>query len=332
MLKKKFAFKQDDYRSRGGRVSYLHKPDTIYARSWLSNLAVLTFVFVDLFCLKVVWNTVQFEDWRYIWCTAFACAVALDVPLAICGVIVKKYHQGLCDSKEKNIILVLSVAVFVVAFIFSFAFRFCTRDISFQLEATSNLVNSVESVASGEKEDNPIIIVSALFAGVIPLLTSISSYVISYFGYDPLRIKNFKLETERVGLQSNILEAERTLAQAETSAEYCRSLLARENDMYHTFQDELLADGVELKQLIRILIMEKQKTPEAVTEIARNGEELIKSHQMGIAPERELLNYIYNQTEARNTNIVTDFTEHVALHSAESSGLRCVSEQTQCRS
>ena len=62
MLKKVFVFKQDPYRSRDGRANYLNKPDTIYARPWFSNLAVLAFVFVDLFCLKVVWNLVQTED------------------------------------------------------------------------------------------------------------------------------------------------------------------------------------------------------------------------------------------------------------------------------
>lgn len=73
-----------------------------------------------------------------------------------------------------------------------------------------------------------------------------------------------------------------------------------------------MADGMELKQLVRILIMEKQKTPEEVTEIVRNGEDLIKSCHMGTAPERELLKYIDNQLETRDNNVVTDFTNHVA--------------------
>ena len=174
------------------------------------------------------------------------------------------------------------------------------------------MTNTLETAVTNQNAEEPSVIVAAAFNGIIPLLTSISSYVISYFGYDPLGMKIAKLETERVRLQSNILEAERALAQAETSEEYCRSLLARENDMYHIFQERLMADGMELKQLVRILIMEKQKTPEEVTEIVRNGEELIKSYHMGTAPERELLKYIDNQLETRDNNVVTDFTDHVA--------------------
>lgn len=312
MLKKASVFKQENYLSRGGRVNNINKQDTIYACSWFSNLAVLAFVFVDLFCLKVVWNLVQTEDPLFIWCVAVACAVALDVPLAIAGIVMKRYDQGLCNKKEKNIILILSVTVFAVAFIFSFVFRLYTRDLSFDIGTGSTLANTLEVTTTDSDVENPSIIVAAAFNGVIPLLTSISSYVISYFGYDPLGMKIFKLETERVRLQSNILEAERALAQAETSEEYCRSLLARENDMYYTFQERLMSDGIELKQLVRILIMEKQKTPEEVTGIARNGEELIKRCHIGISPERELLKYIDNQIETRNNNVVTDFTDHVA--------------------
>ena len=312
MLKKTSVFKQDSYHRRGVRVRNLHKPDTIYARSWLSNLAVLAFVFVDLFCMKVVWNLVQTEDPLFIWCVAVACAVALDVPLAIAGIVMKRYDQGICNKKEKNIILILSVTVFAVAFIFSFVFRLYTRDLSFDIGTGSTLTNTLEVTTTDSNVENPSIVVAAALNVVIPLLTSISSYVISYFGYDPLGMKIFKLETERVGLQSNILEAERALAQSETSEEYCRSLLARENDMYYTFQERLMSDGIELKQLVRILIMEKQKTPEEVTGIVRNGEDLIKSCHIGIAPERELLKYIDNQIETRNNNVVTDFTDHVA--------------------
>lgn len=312
MLKKTPIFKQDSYRSRIGRVSYLHKPDTIYARPWFSNLAVLAFVFVDLFCLKVVWNLVQTEDPLFIWCVAIACAVALDVPLAIAGIVMKRYDQGLCDKKEKNIILILSVAVFAIAFIFSFVFRLYTRDLSFDIGTGATLTNTLEMAVTNQNAEEPSVIVAAAFNGIIPLLTSISSYVISYFGYDPLGMKIAKLEIERIGLQSNILEAERAIAQAETSEEYCRSLIARENDLYRTFQGRLMSDEMELKQLVRVLIMEKQKTPEEVTEIARNGEELMRSCHTGNAPERELLMYINNQIEITDDHVVADFTNHAA--------------------
>ena len=73
-----------------------------------------------------------------------------------------------------------------------------------------------------------------------------------------------------------------------------------------------MSDEMELKQLVRVLIMEKQKTPEEVTEIARNGEELMRSCHTGNAPERELLMYINNQIETTDDHVVADFTNHAA--------------------
>ena len=100
------TFKQDPYHTRKERISFLNKPDTVFARSWLCGLVVLGCVFVDLLCLKVIWNLVQTENPLFVWSIAAACAVALDVPLAIAGTAVKRYHQGLGSRREKNIILI----------------------------------------------------------------------------------------------------------------------------------------------------------------------------------------------------------------------------------
>ena len=50
------TFKQDPYYTRKERISVLNKPDTVFARSWLCGLVVLGCVFVDLLCMKVIWN------------------------------------------------------------------------------------------------------------------------------------------------------------------------------------------------------------------------------------------------------------------------------------
>ena len=67
------TFKQDPYHTRKERISFLNKPDTVFARSWLCGLVVLGCVFVDLLCLKVIWNLVQTENPLFVWSIAAAC-------------------------------------------------------------------------------------------------------------------------------------------------------------------------------------------------------------------------------------------------------------------
>lgn len=310
-MKSNNTFKQDPYYTRKERISFLNKPDTVFARSWLCGLVVLGCVFVDLLCMKVIWNLVQTENPLFVWSIAAACAVALDVPLAIAGTAVKRYHQGLGSRREKNIILILSVAVFTIAFICSFIFRLYTRNLSFDIGTGSTLTNTMEAAVVENNTNNSAVIVAAVFNGILPLLTSATSYIFSYFSSDFLGKKIARLEKERVGIQSNILEAEKALIQAETSEVYCNSLIARENDLYHGFLSRLEADGLELKQLVRILVMEKQNSPEAVTEVAKGGQELLEKYPADQEPERELLEYINHQIDKEKNN-VTDFTDHAA--------------------
>lgn len=301
-MAKTSPFKLDRYHGRTDRVNSISKPDNMYAKAWFANLAVAAFVFIDLFCLKVVWNLVQTEDPLYVWCVAFACAAALDVPMAIAAIAQKRYQQGMYSKQERNIVVFLSIAVFVVAFVFSLGFRVLTRDLSFDIGTGSTMTNTMATTAVETDTDNSAVWFAALFNGVIPLLTSISSFVVSYFGCDPLGMKIVKLEKERIGLQSNILEGEKALAEVGTVEEHCRALIARENDLYAGFMQRLDADALEMKQLVRVLLMEKLGTPEDVTTMTESGAKLMEQYEMSDAPAQELPSFIDNQLTSDRSN------------------------------
>ncbi len=303
-MKANSPFKLDSYKKRSDRVDIIHRPDSIYAKTWFSNLAVLLFVFIDLFCLKVVWNLVQAEDPYYVWSVALACAAALDVPLAIAAVSQKKYQQGICTKTERNTIVCLSIAVFAIAFVFSLGFRVLTRDMTFDITTAGTIVDELGREVQVEETDVPAVLFASLFNGVIPLLTSISSFVISYFSCNPVEMKLSRLEKERIGLQSNILEAKKALAETETSSEHCIKLIARENDLYAEFIDQLYADALALKQLVRIILMEKLGSPDDITAMSDSAEKLQKENCLSEATEQELPEYVNKQiTEAQNETV-----------------------------
>lgn len=299
-MKRNLPNKIEGYKNRSGRVDAIHCPDNIYAKAWFSNLAVVAFVFIDLFCLKVVWNLVQTEDPIYVWCVAFACAAALDVPLAIAAISQKRYQQGMCSKSERDIVLALSIAVFVVAFAFSFGFRVLTRDLSFDIGIGTTMTNTLATGVEQESTENPAILFASLFNGVIPLLTSISSFVISYFGCNPLGAKLTTLEKERIGLQTNILEIKRALTETESAEKHCAGLIARENDLYTEFMDQLDADALALKQSVRMILMEKLGSPDDITAMSESGERLRQKNVMPQNPGQELKEHIIKQTAREN--------------------------------
>lgn len=296
-------FKHESYRTREKRFSYINKTDTIYGSSILAGLTVLACVVIDFYIHYVKWNLVQMESPIFVCMAAFACAVALDVPLAVGGVVLKRYHQGVCSKKENNLVMGLAIAVFLVAFACSFGFTLVTRDVVFTMGTGGTITNTVTSSAQeAENETEHIgILVAAIYNSVLPLLTSLASFLISYFSYAPLKQKLMKYEKEKIGIQNNLLEAEKAMAEADD--EYCERLIARENDKYAEMKKQIQAENTYLKELARMIMIEKMATPQENDNIGRNGREVLAAYQENDVPlQKELPEYIMNHLQLNRDN------------------------------
>ncbi len=257
-------------------MKLMHKGDSIYCSPIFSFIAVIAFVAIDLTCLYTVWNTVGTENPLMIIMIAVGCAICLDVPLAIAAQALKAYHQGLMSLKSTLLIFIPSVVAFLVTFVFSVAFRVVTRDISFDVAAGSTLVNNSADAAEAinASENSPIVWWAALYSGIIPFATSLSSFVISYYSFDPLliRIKN-KTKAQIVN-QHAVADRERMLAEAETEEEFNRYRVAYEKDRYSSHLGSIGAYEAYLNQLAASKVRNKMGSPEAVTAATEYGETL----------------------------------------------------------
>lgn len=313
-MKKASPFGLDRYGSRAKRVEEFNKPDDIYAKKWISVMFVIVFLCIDFFCLKSLWNSVQTENMEFVMCLALACALSLDVPLAIAACSLKKYNQGLCGKKEKNMIMILSIALFAITFVFNFGFRIFTKDLTFSTESSSLVVDTQAAEIAESGTDTITILFAALYCGVIPLLTSICSFLISYWGYDPLGQRKKRLEKGRISLQANIHEAEKALAETSGAKQYCNELITREEDLYQEFMNQLDADALALKQMVRVLIMKKLGTPEYVSAMSKEGAKLAQSYEPDGGPGRKLPGFIEGQMgdSSEKKEVIMPFTNQVA--------------------
>lgn len=299
--REKSPFTLDGYGTRANRVSTIYKPDNIYASTIVSNIAVLIFVMIDYFCLKSVWNLVQLEDQMYVMFVALGCAAALDLPLAVAAVALKKAQHKVMDKKEAMIITVLSVATFLIAFVFSLMFRIVTRELSFDVGSASTLVSTVGESANNSGDSSGIILFSALFNGVLPLLTSLASFIVSYFSADPINDKLKMLKTERVKLQNNIVEADVAIAESESAETHCNALLIREEDLFNEFISKLDSENLQIKQMARQVLMEKLGTPDDILELTDSSKKLSKNKKSTDEYESELIKLVKAETEKRQT-------------------------------
>lgn len=274
----KNVFKHEKYRTREQRIETLFAPDTFWARGFFATCIVIVCTTIDTYLLYEKWYLVMSESPAYVILAALACAIALEGPFSIFGIVLKRYHLGLCSKGSARLLGILSVAVFTIAFVMSFLFSMETKELVFEIDGTESLVNTMEEEEtlqmSEQTDEDRGIMVAALFNGVLPLLTSLTVFISSYFSYSPLKGRRRQYEKERIGLQNNLMDVEKAIAEADVT--YFDRLLACEEEKYQQELQLLESQNIHLKELARTILARQMSTPEENDLIALQGKELLE--------------------------------------------------------
>lgn len=252
-------------------LKQVNSPDSIYSNSIISFVLVAVFVVIDAICSYSVWNTVATENPAIIIAYAVACGICLDVPLSIGAQALKAYHQKMMKKKPAMIILILSIVTFGITFALYLGFKITTKDLSFDTASSSNLVNTLEE-SSTSTETSPVVWFAGLFSGIIPLCTSIASFILSYYSFDPLGIRIIKYRKAEIANQALVAENTHALAEAESEIDFCISRVAYERDRFNSHNSMIDAEEAYLKQLAAEAERNKLGTPDDITVIKDHAE------------------------------------------------------------
>ena len=124
-----------------------------------------------------------------------------------------------------------------------------------------------------QEESHEGVTVAAIFNGMLPLLTSITSFMITFSTYTPINDTRMKYEKARIEMQNNLMDVERALAEADP--EHFDRLFARETSKYQAEKDLLRKENAYLKELARAILERQMTTEEENDEIARNGKKIL---------------------------------------------------------
>lgn len=226
--------------------------------------------------IKVVyysWTAVIQKDNEYlVMLISLGSCVVLDIPMAIAAIVWKETVVGLRNKKEGIAVVCLCIACFLSVFAFYIGFRIVTRDTSFSNNAAT-IQNSLSAmVVETNDEDDGKVLYAALFSAVLPFCTSVASFVISYFGCDPLGMKIRRLEKVIIQTDSNIIELKQALQETGNLREHAAFLAMGEADAYAAFVNEVNAEALLRKQTVRTTIMKLLHTPAEVAAIQQSGE------------------------------------------------------------
>ncbi len=263
--------KLDSYSTRKGTLRSLNKPANMYKRVWLANAIVLLCVVIDFVITQSIWNTVSRPESIFIiYLITIGNAIALDLPLAIAGYIYKEYRQFLVGKTETYIVLFGAIGIFTLAFISTFVFRMDTGELTFESGNVSGAVTLGSSdSAIAESSDDSRVFIASVVSGLIPLLTSATSFLVTFYSYDPLGQKIYSVQSKIIETEARACEVK---AAKEAVYDHFTFLLLRENDMFQSRIDLIDSMSGALKSEARIAIKEKLADPNSISHIDENSQ------------------------------------------------------------
>lgn len=267
----------DNYNYRRNRVKNLRKSEGIFSSSGLANVLLVAFILTDAVCFYSMWNTVIQENPLMLVLTSISIAMVVDIPMAIAGVVMSQGRDGLRSRREANLIALGCLATFLLAFTLSLLLRVDTKDQTIAISTSgAGLVNSIEQqVGSITESESSTSLIASIFLAVIPCCTSAASYLVSLSVTDCISEKIKQLECERIGIQQQIIELEQALDECDIDADI-EHLTNREKALYDEFNDELTAMKAQVKQVSRLVMMEKLGDPDSISKITESAEAIGK--------------------------------------------------------
>lgn len=245
----------------------------------------MIFVCVDSYSCYSCWNSSQTQSVTMNILMTVGCALTLDVPPMLCAYALVKYKQGMLSKSKAKVITIGTIAVVSLVICGYFAFRIVTKDLIFDSVSSGGITNAVAQGTESTTQNSNSNLFPAIYSGIIPLATSITSFIATYLTASPLKDRIHKLRNAKITTEANIADLNMAIAEAEDVTSYSDYLIAREDDLYAHFLDELEAQKMVLKQIARVVIMEKLSNPDAISELTESGHTLNNNSGISHSPQ-----------------------------------------------
>lgn len=278
-----------EYRLKANKA--IHKSESLFGRNPRSMLIALLFTIADAVTLFVLWAEFLAEQsGLFIGILVGVMAICLDIPMSIAGSMIKACTQKLVGMKETVIITALALVAFLIVFIPNGYFRMNTRD---QLVSSGDGLEGMtyteeettETTTAEEEAEDDTLKPAGWLMVLLPLSTSICSFVCGYQLSDPLDEKLSVLDEQIVDHENYITEMDAELAElGDDQAAYAEQKRQAEQKSLASFEETIESQGALVKQIVRVLFMEAMNDPDAISRIEENARALLEKNGVDLQP------------------------------------------------
>ena len=200
-----------------------------------------------------------------------AMLIGFDLASVYLGIVLKKRQQGLNSS---IIVAVFLGVAFIIALAGNVALRIAVKDLVLPdlSAATTSIFGQIEETDTS----NELALLYAIFASVMPVITSLVSFGVSFQSAGPLTKRMQRLQGEQVAIEDAIVEIEAILMEYESDPDHFTRLLEEDEQKYQNMLEMLHEKTVLYCDYVRERIKEHLGDPTSNNALSQdNREELL---------------------------------------------------------
>lgn len=249
----------------GSDVRKLHyQPKSLLERPIAAYIVMILCAVLDFTLFYQLLSKALYDDPMTMYMTTVGLLIGFDFAPCYLGMKLREANQG---YKINKILLVALAGSFVLAFAVNFYLRIVMRDLALpDLSTTTSLLGTTQTVSSS----NSLAPAFALFAAILPAVTSLCSFGISYAISNPLRKELETLEKETGMLEDDIIQTKSILKEYETDADYYERIQADDDDRYKECVAKTCEKAMFYADYVRERIKEFLKNdPSGINELSK---------------------------------------------------------------
>lgn len=240
------------------------RPDSAWEHPAAALAVMCLCATLDFVMFKQLFGSFLHENPLIQYFSIIGCIVGMDLAPIYLGILLRKRDQGYNVSK---LLMALLLAAFGVALLANVLLRIHMRDLALPPE-TSATEFSFGAVV--EETSNPGALPYAIFAGALPIVTSLVSFGISYMTSNPLKERLCNLQKEQTAREDAIGQLEALLMEYEEDPDFTVRLVQEDDEQYESALNATRNIGVMYCNYVRERIKEHLGDPSAVNELSKD--------------------------------------------------------------
>lgn len=245
-------------------LNRIYRPKSVFDQPAVAVFVMVMCALLDCTLFYQLLSKALYDSTATMYATTIGLLIGFDFAPCYLGMKMREAKQG---YRINRILYVSLASSFALAFAVNFYLRIVMRDLALpDLSTTTSLLGGV----STEQVSNPLAMAFALFAAILPAVTSLCSFGISYAISNPLKKELEYLDKNMERIEADMIRMRSVLRECDTDSDYYERIQMDDEDQYKACVAQIRERALRYADYVRERIKEHIKdNPAGINELSK---------------------------------------------------------------